>query len=57
MENIAAEKAEEQRDKIAGFLGKKVVDGFKTRMCVDIDIKYSENEFSARDFQTLNASH
>ena len=53
VKDIATKQAEEQRDKIIGFLGKDVVDGFKTRMCVNIDITEAENEFSVRDVRAI----
>ena len=42
VKDLAAEKANNQRDEIIRFLGSDVVDGFKTRMCVNIDIKQTE---------------
>jgi len=44
VKDLAAEKADNQRDDIIRFLGSDVVDGFKTRMCVNIDITQTEKE-------------
>ena len=44
VKDLAAEKAKKQRDDIIRFLGSDVVDGFKTRMCVNIDITQTEKE-------------
>ena len=42
VKDLATEKANNQRDEIIRFLGSDVVDGFKTRICVNIDITHTE---------------
>ena len=49
VKDVASQKAQEQRDKIIGFLGSEVVDGFKTRMCVNFEVTESEKDYSGGD--------
>jgi len=44
VKDIAAEKAKQQRDDIIRFLGSDVVDSFKARMCVSVDITQTDLE-------------